>query len=131
MVLNSQLANMLSIIKNGQRSFLPTVSVPTSNLCSPILNILYKEGFISGFTLKLDKKFPYYNIQLKYLQGVPVIQDLICVSKPGKKTYLTVKEIKNTKYQADTLIITTTLGILTDKEALIKNVGGNLLCRIR
>ena len=121
---------MLSIIKNGQRALLYKVSIPKSNLSLPILRLLYEEGFISGFSLRQEKKFLIYDVTLKYTQGQPVIQDLKCISKPGKQKYITVKEMKQKPKKSGLTIISTVKGVTTQRKAIESNLGGCLLCKI-
>jgi len=130
MTLNNQLANMLSIIRNGQRALLSKVAVPQSNLSLPILKLLYKEGFISGFSLQQEGNFYIYEVTLKYVQGQPAIQELDCISKPGKQKYITVKEIKQKFKKSGLMIISTTKGVVTQRSAIENNLGGCLLCKV-
>ena len=69
-------------------------------------------------------------INLKYFRGLPVIKDIRCVSRPGKRIYKSVKEISNYNHISSTYIISTVKGILSDREALLQNVGGEVLCKI-
>jgi len=130
MTLNNQLANMLSIIRNGQRALLSQVAVPKSSLSLPILELLYREGFISGFSLQQENNFLIYEVTLKYHQGRPAIQELDCLSKPGKQKYITVKEIKQKPKKSGLVIISSTKGVITQREAVENNLGGCLLCKV-
>lgn len=130
MSLNYQLANALSKIKNGQKAYIPHVYIIRTKLSTTIVELLCREGIISGYSLENNSRPNQICINLKYFRGLPVIKDIRCVSRPGKRIYKSVKEISNYNHISSTYIISTVKGILSDREALLQNVGGEVLCKI-
>ena len=130
MSLNSQLASMLSRIQNGQLANMKKVLIESSRYISPILSVLYKEGLISGFTKKEDTPFSKYEVYLKYYKGTPLINKLECIARPGKHTYKTARDLQKLINMSGIYLLSTVEGVLTDKEAIRKGVGGKLLCKI-
>jgi small subunit ribosomal protein S8 len=131
MSLNYQLANALSKIKNGQKAYIPYVYIVHTKLSASIVELLCKEGVISGYSLENSNNRPnQIRIDLKYFRGLPVIKDIECVSRPGKRIYKSVKEISNYSSVSSIFVISTVKGILSDREALLQNVGGEVLCKI-
>jgi len=93
--MKDQLSDMLTRIRNGQRSGLLKVKLykPTSNTCIQVLNILYKEGYIRGFKINNIKPLEV-TVYLKYTYfGTPVIKEIKRISKPGRKFYTSIKPL--------------------------------------
>ena len=130
MSLNSQLASMLSRIQNGQLANVKKVLIENSKYASSILSVLYKEGLISGFTKKEESTFPKYEVYLKYYKGAPLMNKLECIARPGKHTYKTSKDLRKLVSMSGIYLLSTVEGVLTDKEAIRKGLGGKLLCKI-
>lgn len=130
MSLNYQLANALSKIKNGQRAYIPRVYIVRTKLSTTIVELLCREGIISGYSLEHSGRPNQILINLKYFRGLPVIKDIQCISRPGKRIYKSVKEISDYNHISSTYVISTVKGILSDREALLQNVGGEVLCKI-
>ena len=95
MSLNYQLANALSKIKNGQRAYIPRVYIVHTKLSLAVMELLCREGVISGYSLDKNKESNQILVNLKYFRGLPVIKNIECVSRPGKRVYKSVKEISN------------------------------------
>lgn len=130
MSLNYQLANALSKIKNGQKAYIPHVYIVHTKLSATVVELLCREGVISGYSLENNNRPNQIRIDLKYFRGLPVIKDIECISRPGKRIYKSVKEISNYNSISSVFVISTVKGILSDREALLQNVGGEVLCRI-
>ena len=130
MSLNSQLASMLSRIQNGQLANMKKVLIENSKYAFPVLSVLYKEGLISGFTRKEEDTFPKYEVYLKYYKGTPLINKLECIARPGKHTYKTSKDLRKLISMSSIHLLSTVEGVLTDKEAIRRKIGGKLLCKI-
>lgn len=130
MSLNYQLSNALSKIKNGQKGYVPHVSIVHTKLSASVVDLLCREGIISGYSLKKNNSPNQILINLKYFRGLPVIKDIKCVSRPGKRIYKSVREISDYNNVSSTYIISTVKGILSDREALLQNVGGEVLCKV-
>ncbi len=129
------IADMLTIIRNGLQARKNDVVVPASKLKGEILRILQEEGYIEGFqefsvpTRKGEQgKKLKYQVFLKYYQGKPVIAHIEKVSKPGRRVYVSVDEIPNVRNGLGIAILSTSSGVMTNKQALKERVGGELLC---
>lgn len=123
------IADMLTRIRNAQAVGHQTVDIPFSNLKLKITQILLKENFISDFRKAKDQK--KIKIFLKYDEEKnPAISGLKRVSKPGQRIYQKAKEIKKIKRGYGIAIISTSKGLLTDKEARAQKVGGEVLFEI-
>lgn len=123
-------ADMLTIIRNGLAVKKATVEFPFSKLKFEIVKILEKEDFIEKAEKKGRGK-KMIEITLKYLpDGEPAISGLKKISKPGQRIYLKSKEIRKVKGGYGFSIISTSKGLLTNKEARKQNSGGEVVCEI-
>jgi small subunit ribosomal protein S8 len=123
------LSNTVSIIKNGSIYHKQVVQVPNSKLCQNCLTALYKLGYIQTFTIKNKK---YINVFLKYTNNNPNIKNLIRISTPGRRIYFKANKLKTLFKNKDNgfILISTSRGILTDEEAKLFNIGGELLLKV-
>ena len=122
--------DMLNRIRNAQAVFQPTVDVPLSKIKFEICQILAREGFIKAFERKGRKNKKIIQITLKYNEKIPAISGMKRISKPGQKIYLPYKKIKKVKGGYGLSIISTSRGLMTDKEARRKKLGGEVICEI-
>nr|YP_009237659.1 ribosomal protein S8 [Trachydiscus minutus]AML60670.1 ribosomal protein S8 [Trachydiscus minutus] len=121
--------SMYSNIKNGLMSGQRSILYPKTFLCSRILKVLYKEGYINGFrTDPLNTK--YYEIFLKFHNGRPVISRIQTVSRPGRRIYASIDTLWKLDTSFLTLIVSTSKGIFSDKECRRYSQGGEVLCVI-
>ncbi|HXK32280.1 MAG: 30S ribosomal protein S8 [Candidatus Nealsonbacteria bacterium RBG_13_38_11] len=123
-------ADMLNTIKNAQAVNHPTVEVVFSNLKYEIAKLLEKQGFISGIEKKGKKNRKTMEITLKYEDKIPAISGLKKVSKPGQRIYVNSTRIKRVKDGHGMAVISTSKGLMTDKEARKQKRGGEILCEI-
>ncbi|MFN7039427.1 MAG: 30S ribosomal protein S8 [Alphaproteobacteria bacterium] len=133
MALSDLVSNMLSIIRNGLQANLAIVKCPSSKLNKNILEVLIDRGFIKGYTVKtLRKGIDILHIELKYSSGMPVIKSISRTSKPGRRVYLSVSELEEKKIYngLGISILSTSKGVMTDYNAFIANVGGEVLCQV-
>lgn len=124
------LTDLLNRIKNAQAALHPQVSVPFSNLKYEIVKILEKRGFIEKGEKRGKKEKKFIEITLKYDNKRPAISGLRRISKPGQRIYLSAKKIKPIKGGYGMAIISTSKGLMTDKEAKKQKLGGEILCEI-
>lgn len=122
-------ADMLVALKNAQAVFKETVKIPFSKLKFEICKILERTGFVEEVKVKGRKK-KIIIVKLKYENKTPAISGVRKISKPGQRIYISAKQIKPSKSGYGIFIISTSKGLLTDKEAKKLNVGGELLCEI-
>ena len=122
------IADMLTRIRNAQRVGHNEVSLPKSKLKAEIAKILVKQGFIKSFSMVDERTL---SLQLKYdRKGEPIIQYLKKVSKPGLRVYSKSTRLPRILGGAGTDIVSTSKGLLTDQEARIHGVGGEVLCYV-
>ena len=128
------IADFLTRIRNAQQAGHRIVEIPASNVKKSMTEILYKQGFILKY--KFDDNgsngFPVIKIALKYdpITKKPVIRELARISKPGLRKYAKATEIPRIINGLGVAIVSTSSGLMTDKEAREANVGGELLCYI-
>lgn len=132
-VILDPIGDMLARIRNAQMRAHPTVSMPHSIIKHQIARILTEEGYIRGYRVialsdKMDRKI--LKLFLKYVDKSPAIKGMVRVSKPGRRVYVKVSEIPRIKGGFGTAIVSTPRGVLTDKQARLLHVGGELLCYV-
>ena len=131
MTMTDPIADMLTRIRNANVVKHETVDVPASNMKKELARILLEEGFIRGYDVIEDGKQGIIRIQLKYGQtGERVISGLKRISKPGMRVYADKHEVPRVLNGLGISIISTSKGILTDKQARKENVGGEILCYV-
>lgn len=130
MVMTDPIADMLTRIRNANRQHHETVMVPASKLKVDIAEILKNEGFIKGYKVEGEGPIKNIIITLKYRGNERVITDLKRISKPGLRVYAKVNEIPKVLNGLGIVILSTSQGLMTDKEARAKQVGGEVLAYI-
>jgi len=126
------IADFLTRIRNAQMAGHRIVEIPASNLKIRMTEILYDKGYILKYKFEDDSKQGIIKIALKYDAStkVPAIRGLERVSRPGLRQYAKPAEIKRVQNGLGIAIMSTSKGIMTDKEAKMNNVGGEVLCHI-
>jgi small subunit ribosomal protein S8 len=126
------IADYLTRIRNAQMATHRLVEIPASNLKKRITEILYIQGYILKYKFEDDSKQGVIKIALKYdpQTRIPAIESLQRVSRPGLRTYSRPNDFKRMKNGLGISIISTSKGVMTDKEAKAQNVGGEVLCNI-
>ena len=125
------IADMLTRIRNGLTVHKETVEVPSSKMKSAIAEIMLEEGYLKGVELVEDGFNGKLVLTLKYTDdNRSVINGLKRVSKPGLRTYSGAKEMPKVLGGFGIAIVSTNQGIMTDKQAKLKNVGGEVLCYV-
>ena len=131
MTMTDPIADMLTRIRNANMVKHETVDVPASNMKKELARILLEEGFIRGYDVIEDGKQGIIRIQLKYGQaGEKVITGLKRISKPGMRVYAAKEELPKVLNGLGISIISTSKGILTDKQARNAGVGGEVICYV-
>ena len=131
MVVNDPIADMLTRIRNASNAKHETVDVPASNMKKSIAQILLDEGYIKNFQVIDDNTQGVIRITLKYLPGKEkAIQGLRRVSKPGLRIYSNAAELPKVMKGLGIAIISTSRGVMTDREARKQNLGGEVLAFI-
>jgi len=126
------IADFLTRIRNAQMAGHRIVEIPASNLKKRITEILYEQGYILKYKFEDDTKQGLIKIALKYdpTSKQPAIRTLERVSRPGLRQYAKPTEIKRVINGLGVAIVSTSKGVLTDKQAKAQNVGGEVLCYI-
>lgn len=124
------IADMLSRIRNGNLAKHKSVEVPASNIKKDIAQILLDEGYIKGFNVTEDDKQGIITIDLKYVNEQRVISGLKRISKPGRRVYVNAQEIPQVLNGLGIAIVSTSKGMMTDKNARKENVGGEVICYV-
>ena len=130
MVTTDPIADMLTRIRNANQQILETVSIPYSNLKNDLAKILKNEGFVTDFVVNEEGNHKNIVITLKYKGNERVITGLKRVSKPGLRQYAKVNEIPKVLNGLGIVVLSTSQGLMTDKEARAKNIGGEVLAYI-
>jgi len=128
-MMTDPIADMLTRIRNGVRARKERVEIPGSRLKTQIAELLKKEGFIRDYTVKSDGARSTLVVQLKYTpDGEPVIRHIERVSKPGRRIYAPVEELRPIKRGLGTAIVSTSQGLLPDRECRKRRIGGEVIC---
>ena len=131
MSMSDTLGDMLTRIRNGQTTNKKVVDAPASRFRKNVLEVLKREGFIRNFEEKeMIPVINFFEIELKYYNGKPVISEIKRVSKPGRRVYSSIKSLKKTYNGLGISILSTPRGVMSDNEAREANVGGEVLCTI-
>ncbi|HDY72734.1 MAG TPA: 30S ribosomal protein S8 [bacterium] len=124
------IADMLTSIRNAQAVLKETVVVPYSEIKFEIAKVLKKENLIEEVEKKGRKIRKSIEIKLKYENKKPAILSLKRISKPGQRIYTTAGKIKKVRSGYGISIISTSKGLMTNKQARKQNIGGEILCEI-
>ena len=131
MVMTDPIADFLTRIRNANMVRHESLEVPSSNMKVAIANILKSEGFIKDFTVEEDGKQDVMKVFLKYgKNNERVITGLKRISKPGLRVYAKTGEVPKVLNGLGIAIVSTSEGVITDKEARAKNVGGEVLAYV-
>ncbi|AFC72724.1 30S ribosomal protein S8 [Rickettsia rhipicephali] len=131
MSMTDNVADMLTRIRNAYKSKLINVSFPSSKIKTSILDVLQKEGYIKDYITTQKNNISYTEVALKYsVNGDASICEIHRVSKPGKRVYSPIKDLKGYYNNMGIYILSTPYGVMSDREAHIKNVGGEVICKV-
>ena len=125
------IADLLTRVRNGAQARLATVEVPHSKIKLEILKILQAEGYIKGFEVTTETKFPTIKVDMRYdAKRNPIITHIKRVSKPGLRVYKSCSDIKPVRSGLATQIVSTSHGLMTDRDARKRHIGGEVLCEV-
>ncbi len=131
MSLSDPLGDMLARIKNGQLRKKDSVLMPASRFRGNVLDVLHREGYIRGFKkVEIENNKNEFEIELKYIDGEPVIKNISRVSTPGRRVYSKIKDLQRNFDGLGISILSTSKGVLSDNEARNEKVGGEILCKV-
>ena len=130
MAMSDPIADMLTRIRNAGNAGHATVEIPASNLKKAIAQILLDEGYIAGYDVKEDSKQGTITVTLKYAGKKHAISGIKRISKPGLRTYADKENLPRVLNGLGVAIISTSKGVMTDKQARKLGVGGEVLAYI-
>ncbi len=129
MSLQDPISDMLTRIRNAQKATKVTVAMPCSSQKVNIASVLKNEGYISAFKVSDDAK-KELTIELKYYQGKPVIESIKRISRPGLRIFKSKDELPSVNAGLGIAIISTSSGLMTEKQARAAGHGGEVICTV-
>jgi small subunit ribosomal protein S8 len=131
MSMSDPLGDMLTRIRNAQRAHKPLVRSPASKIRVNVLEVLQREGYIRSYSREeVRPGVSELAIELKYVEGEPVIREISRVSTPGRRIYSRISDLPRIYNGLGIAILSTPRGVMSDNEARVANVGGEVLCRV-
>ena len=130
MAVTDPIADFLTRIRNASRARKPRVDIPASNMKKSLAEILKNQNFIKDYEIIEDKKQSMIRVELKYTDGTPAISGLKRISKPGLRVYKNSNDLPRVLNGLGVAVISTPIGLLTDKDARTQSVGGEIVCYI-
>jgi len=124
------IADMLTRVRNALMVGKPTVAMPSSKFKMAIAEVLKKEGFISDYQVASTDNKPVLSVELKYFKGKSVIESLKRVSRPGLKRYFKQTEVPKVRGGLGMALVSTSQGLMTDRDARKLGLGGEVICTI-
>ena len=128
MSMTDPIADMLTRIRNGQKARKVTVSMPASTAKEAVAAVLKDEGYIMSFGVSGEGSTKALEVELKYYEGVPVIETVQRVSKPGLRVYRGKEELPKVLGGLGISIVSTSAGVMSDRQAREKDIGGEVIC---
>ncbi len=130
-MVNDPVGDMIARIKNAAMRGRSKVLCPASKMRARVLDVLADEGYIRSYHLvQTPGAFPEFEIELKYFDGQPVIVEISRISKPGRRVYSSIGDLKPVKNGLGISILSTPKGVMSDAAARDANVGGEVLLRV-
>jgi small subunit ribosomal protein S8 len=128
--MSDPIADMLTRIRNGQMAGHAKVEMPSSKLKASLAKLLADEGYIESFAVIEQEGKSFLSVDLKYYQGKPVIEMLKRVSRPGLRVYKNKDELPKVVGGLGVAVVSTSKGIMSDREARKLGVGGEIVCYV-
>lgn len=128
MSMTDPISDMLTRIRNAQKARKVSVTMPSSSAKAAVAGVLKSEGYISDFSTESDGSKESLTVELKYYEGVPVIERIERVSKPGLRIYRGTDDIPKVLGGLGVAIVSTSAGVMSDRQAREKGIGGEVLC---
>ena len=128
MSMTDPIADMLTRIRNGQKARMLSVSMPASKAKEAVAKVLQDEGYIMSYSTEGEGAASTLSVELKYFDGVPVIERIQRASKPGLRIYRGQKDLPKVLGGLGVAIVSTSAGVMSDRQAREKGIGGEVLC---
>jgi small subunit ribosomal protein S8 len=122
------IADMLTRIRNGQKARMVSVSMPASKVKEAVARVLQEEGYITGYETAGEGASKVLSIELKYFEGVPVIERIQRASRPGLRVYRGKEDLPRVLGGLGVAIVSTSAGVMSDRQAREQGIGGEVLC---
>ena len=129
MTMQDPLSDMITRIRNANLREKVSVAMPSSKVKVSVAKVLKDEGYILNYKVTEDKK-PVLEIDLKYYDGKPVIEEITRSSKPSLRVYSSSKDLPKVKSGLGVAIVSTSKGVMSDRSARSSGVGGEILCTV-
>jgi len=129
-MMTDPISDMLNRMRNAIRRKYESVDVPASKLKQNIARLLKEEGYIRGIETVSEGPHPMLRIKLKYVNETPIINGMRRVSRPGRRVYVNKDGIPKVRGGLGTAVMSTTQGMMTDRESRKRQVGGEVICYI-
>jgi small subunit ribosomal protein S8 len=126
--MNDPISDMLTRIRNGQKARKVSVSMPASKPKEAVAKVLKDEGYITGFSTEGEGSTKALTVELKYFDGVPVIERIERTSRPGLRIYRGKESLPKVLGGLGIAIVSTSAGVMSDAKAREKGIGGEVLC---
>jgi small subunit ribosomal protein S8 len=130
MSMTDPISDMLTRIRNGQKARKVAVSMPASKQKEAIAKVLESEGYIAGFAVEGEGATKELSVELKYFEGAPVIEKIQRASRPGLRIYRGTDDLPKVLGGLGVAIVSTSAGVMSDRQAREKGIGGEVLCII-
>ena len=128
MSMSDPIADMLTRIRNGQSARKLKVSMPASKAKKAVAKVLQDEGYITGFETTGEGVSKQLTVELKYFEGVPVIETIQRTSRPGLRIYRGAEDLPKVMGGLGVAIVSTSAGVMSDRQARKKGIGGEVIC---
>jgi len=128
MTMTDPISDMLTRIRNGQKARKVSVSMPASNAKEAVARVLKDEGYITDYSVSGEGASKELSVELKYFEGVPVIESIKRASRPGLRIYRGKEELPKVLGGLGVAIVSTSAGVMSDREAREKGIGGEVIC---
>jgi|TARA_B110000908_G_scaffold78563_1_gene94284 small subunit ribosomal protein S8 len=128
--MSDPIADLLTRVRNAQMAKLPTVGMPSSKMKVAISKVLQDEGYITGYKIEENGGKPILDIELKYFQGRPVIEEIKRASRPGLRSYKGKEDLPKVRAGLGISIMSTNKGLMTETQARAAGIGGEVLCTV-
>ena len=128
MSMTDPISDMLTRIRNGQKARKVAVSMPASKQKEAIAKVLADEGYVTGYAVDGEGAAKELTVELKYFEGTPVIEKIQRASRPGLRVYRGKDGLPKVLGGLGVAIVSTSAGVMSDKQAREKGIGGEVLC---
>ncbi len=128
MTMTDPISDMLTRIRNGQKARKVSVSMPASKAKEAVAQVLKDEGYITDYATDGEGASKSLSVELKYFEGVPVIEKIQRTSRPGLRIYRGKEDLPKVLGGLGVAIVSTSAGVMSDRQAREKGIGGEVIC---